>query len=185
MVKEILMEAELRMRGSVTALESDLQTFRTGIASPQLLDRIEVEMYGALMPLNQLAVIAAPEPQQLSIRPYDPNSISAIERAIQKSDLGLTPNNDGAIIRLNIPRLTEERRHELSRLVNKRVEDARVAVRNVRRDVQNDLRKRKDDKDISENQFFISQDDLQKLTDKYIAQIDDLGEKKEAEIMEV
>jgi len=185
MVKEILMDAELRMRGGVAALESDLQTFRTGVASPQLLDRIEVEMYGALMPLNQLAVIAAPEPQQLSIRPYDPNSISAIERAILKSDLGLTPNNDGAIIRLNIPRLTEERRHELSRLVNKRVEEARVAIRNVRRDVHNDLRKLKDDKEISENQYFISQDDLQKLTDNYIAQVDDLGEKKEAEIMEV
>lgn len=185
MVKEILVDAELRMRGSVAALETDLQTFRTGVATPQLLDRIEVEMYGTLMPLNQLAVIAAPEPQQLSIRPYDPNSISAIERAILKSDLSLTPNNDGAIIRLNIPRLTEERRRELSRLISKRVEEARVSVRNVRRDVQNDLRKLKDDKEISENQFFISQDDLQKLTDNYVAQVDDLGEKKEAEIMEV
>jgi ribosome recycling factor len=185
MVKDILREAELRMKGSVTALESDLQTFRTGVASPHLLDRIEVEMYGTLMPLNQLAVIAAPEPQQLSIRPYDPNSISAIERAILKSDLGLTPNNDGAIVRLNLPRLTEERRRELSRLVSKRVEEARVSVRNVRRDTLNDLRDLKEEKEISENQFYISQDDLQKLTDNYIAQIDDLGEKKEAEIMEV
>ncbi len=185
MIKEILVDAELRMRSGVAALESDLQTFRTGIASPHLLDRIEVEMYGTMMPLNQLAVIAAPEPQQLSIRPYDPNSLAAIERAILKSDLGLTPNNDGSIIRLNIPRLTEERRRELSRLVNKRVEEARVSVRNVRRDVQNDLRRLKEEKEISENQFYMSQDDLQKLTDNYIAQIDDLGEKKEAEIMEV
>ena len=185
MVREILVDAELRMRGSVSALESDLQTFRTGVASPQLLDRIEVEVYGAMLPLNQLAVIAAPEPQQLSIRPYDPNSLSAIERSILKSDLGLTPNNDGSIIRLNIPRLTEERRRDLSRLVNKRVEEARVAVRNVRRDVLNDLRELKDEKEISENQFYISQDDLQKLTDTYVAQVDDLGQKKEAEIMEV
>jgi ribosome recycling factor len=185
MVKDILVDAELRMRGGVSALESDLQTFRTGVASPHLLDRIEVEMYGALMPLNQLAVIAAPEPQQLSIRPYDRNSISAIERAILKSDLGITPNNDGAIIRLNLPRLTEERRRELSRLVSKRVEEARVAIRNVRRDVLNDLRRLKEEKEISENQFYISQDDLQELTDNYIAQVDTLGEEKEAEIMEV
>jgi len=185
MVKDILKDAELRMKGSVSAMESDLQTYRTGVASPHLLDRIEVEMYGTLMPLNQLAVIAVPEPQQLSIRPYDPNSISAVERAILKSDLGLTPNNDGAIIRLNLPRLTEERRHELSRSVSKRVEEARVSVRNVRRDALNLLRDLKDEKEISENKFYMSQDDLQKLTDNYIEQIDKLGEKKEAEILEV
>jgi ribosome recycling factor len=185
MTRELLKDAEVRMKGSVTALESDLQTFRTGVASPQLLDRIEVEMYGALIPLNQLAVIAAPEPQQLSIRPYDSNSISAIERAILKSDLGLTPNNDGAIIRLNIPRLTEERRRELSKLVNKRVEEARVAVRNVRRDALNDLRELLEEKEISENLFYESQKTLQDVTDNYVAQIDDLGDKKEAEIMEV
>jgi len=185
MVKDILKDAEVRMKGSVSAMESDLQTFRTGVASPHLLDRIEVEMYGTLIPLNQLAVIAAPEPQQLSIRPYDPHSLSAIERAILKSDLGLTPNNDGAIVRLNLPRLTEERRHELSRLVSKRVEEARVAVRNVRRDTMNELRDLKENKSISENQYYISEDDLQKLTDNYIEQIDDLGKKKEAEILEV
>jgi len=185
MVNKVLRDAEMRMKSGVTALQADLQTFRTGVASPQLLDRIEVEMYGAMLPLQQLAVIGAPEPQQLTIRPYDPNSISAIERAILKSDLGLTPNNDGAIVRLNIPSLTEERRHELTRLVNKRVEEARVSVRNVRRDALNELRRLKDDKEISENQFYISQDDLQKLTDNYIDQIDDLGKQKEAEIMEV
>jgi ribosome recycling factor len=185
MVRELLQDAESRMRGSVTSLESDLQTYRTGRASPHLLDRLVVEMYGSEMPLNQLAAISVPEPQQLGIRPYDQNSLTAIEKAILKSDLGLTPNNDGKIIRLNIPRLTEERRRELSRLVGKRVEAAKVAVRNVRRDVLNDLREMKETSMISENQFYISQDDLQELTDNYTKQIDELGAQKEAEIMEV
>lgn len=185
MVRELLQDAELRMRGSVASLEADLQTYRTGRASPHLLDRIEVEMYGVEMPLNQLATISVPEPQQLAIRPYDENSLSAIERAILKSDLGLTPNNDGKLIRLNIPRLTEERRRELTRLVGKRVEEAKVAIRNIRRDTLNDLRELKDEKEISENQFFISQDDLQELTDKYTQEVEEIGEKKEAEIMEV
>lgn len=185
MTRKLLIEAENRMRGSVAALESDLMTFRTGRASPHLLDRLEVEMYGTTMPLNQLAAISVPEPQQLAIRPFDPNSLSAIEKAVLKSDLGLTPNNDGKIIRLNIPRLTEERRLELSKLVGKRVEEAKVAVRNVRRDSLRDLGKLKDDKEISENLFFETQDDLQTLTDKYTEDIDRLGETKEAEIMEV
>lgn len=185
MTRNLLTDAENRMRASVAALESDLLSFRTGRASPHLLDRLEVEMYGATLPLNQLATISVPEPQQLAIRPYDQNSLSAIEKAVLKSDLGLTPNNDGKIIRLNIPRLTEERRIELGKLVGKRIEEAKVAVRNVRRDSLNDLRKEKDDKEISENQFFLTQDDLQQLTDKYIKEIDELGEKKQAEIMEV
>ncbi len=185
MLRELMQDAESRMRGGVTALESDLQSYRTGRASPHLLDRLEVEMYGVDIPLNQLAAISVPEPQQLAIRPYDQNSLAAIERAILKSDLGLNPNNDGKIIRLNIPRLTEERRRDLGRLVGKRVEEAKVAVRNVRRDVLNDLREMKDEKMISENQFYISQDDLQTITDKYTAEIDELGKQKEAEIMEV
>lgn len=185
MVRELLLEAESRMRGSVSALESDLQTFRTGRASPHLLDRIEVEMYGAILPLNQLATISVPEPQQLAVRPYDQNSIGEIERAILKSDLGLTPNNDGKIIRLNIPRLTEERRRDLTKLVGKRVEEAKVAIRNIRRDTLNDLREMKEEKMISENKFYISQDDLQALTDKYAEEIDEVGKKKEEEIMEV
>ncbi len=185
MVRELLQEAELRMRGAIGSLESDLQTFRTGRASPHLLDRIEVDMYGVEMPLNQLATISVPEPQQLAVRPYDDNSLTPIEKAILKSDLGITPNNDGKIIRLNIPRLTEERRRDLSRLVGKRVEDAKVAIRNVRRDTLNDMREFKDEKIISENQFFISQEDLQELTDSYTKQVDELGQRKEAEIMEV
>ena len=185
MIRELMNDAEIRMRGSVTALESDLQSFRSGRASPHLLDRLEVEMYGANLPLNQLAVVSVPEPQQLAIRPFDQNSLAAIERAVLKSDLGLTPNNDGKLIRLNIPRLTEERRRDLSRLVGKRIEEAKVTVRNIRRDTLNDLREMKDEKMISENQFYISQDDLQELTDNYTKQIDDLGTQKEAEIMEV
>ena len=185
MYRELMQDAELRMRGAVGSLESDMQTFRTGRASPHLLDRLEVEMYGVQMPLNQLAVISVPEPQQLAIRPYDENSLTPIEKSILKSDLGITPNNDGKIIRLNIPRLTEERRRDLSRLVSKRVEEAKVSVRNVRRDTLNDLREMKDEKMISENQFYLSQDDLQELTDKYTEQIDELGQLKEAEIMEV
>ncbi len=185
MVRELLQEAELRMRGAIGSLESDLQTFRTGRASPHLLDRIEVDMYGVEMPLDQLATISVPEPQQLAIRPYDENALTPIEKAILRSDLGLTPNNDGKIIRLNLPRLTEERRRDLSRLVGKRVEDAKVAVRNVRRDTLQDLREFKDEKIISENQFFISQEDLQELTDGYTKQVDEFGQRKEAEIMEV
>jgi ribosome recycling factor len=185
MINELLQDAESRMKGALASLETDLQGFRTGRASPHLLDRIVVEVYGAEMALNQIATISVPEPQQLGIRPYDQTSLSAIERAIQKSDLGLTPNNDGKIIRLNIPRLTEERRRNLSKLVGKRVEDAKVAVRNVRRDVLNDIREMKDEKMISEDEFYMKQDDLQKLTDHYSEEIDKLGKQKEAEIMEV
>jgi ribosome recycling factor len=185
MYREILVDAESRMRASVSALESDLQSYRTGQASPHLLDRITVEMYGVDIPLNQLATISVPEPQQLAIKPYDQNSVSAISKAILKSDLGLTPNSDGHIIFLNIPRLTEERRRDLTKLVGKRIEEAKVAVRNVRRDALHDLREMKEEKMISEDRFFMSQDDLQELTDKYVEQIDELGKQKEAEIMEV
>jgi ribosome recycling factor len=185
MIREILQDAEGRMRGAITSLESDLATFRTGRAAPQLLDRLVVEAYGVEVALNQMAAVSVPEPQQLAIRPYDQNTLAAIERAILKSDLGLTPNNDGKIIRLNIPRLTEERRRDLSKLVGRRVEEGRVAVRNVRRDALHDLRELKTENMISEDEFFKAQDDLQKLTNKYIEQVDKLGEQKEAEIMEV
>lgn len=185
MIPELLHDTESRMRGAVTSLEADLAAFRTGRASPHLLDRIIVEMYGVEMPLNQMAVVSVPEPQQIAIRPYDANSISAIERAVLKSDLGIMPNNDGKIIRLNIPRLTEERRRDLSKLVSKRVEEAKVAVRNVRRDAMNDLREFEKEKLITEDEQHRGQDDLQELTDKYTKQIDEIGEAKEAELMEV
>jgi len=185
MIREVLQDADSRMKGAISSLESDLATFRTGRASPQLVEKLDVEMYGVAMPLNQMAVISVPEPQQLAIRPYDANAISAIERAILKSDLSLNPNNDGKIIRLNIPRLTEERRRELNKLMNRRLEEGKVAVRNVRRDALTDLRDFNKEKMIAEDDFYRGQEDLQELTDKFIKQIDEIGQKKAAEIMEV
>lgn len=185
MIRELLHDAESRMKGAVTSLETDLAAFRTGRASPQLIERLTVELYGVEMHLNQLAVISVPEPQQLAIRPYDANAISAIEKAILKSDLGIMPNNDGKLIRLNIPRLTEERRRDLVRLVARRVEEAKVAVRNVRRDALHDLREFHKEKMISEDEMHDGQEDLQHLTDKYIGMIDEIGKHKEAEVMEV
>ncbi len=185
MIREVLQESESRMRGAIKALEEDLSGYRTGRASPQLVERLVIEIYGSEMTLNQVALISVPEPQQLAIRPYDARTISQIEKAILKSDLGLNPNNDGKIIRLNIPSLTEERRRSLQKQVNKRVEEAKVAVRNVRRDALNDLRDFKSEGDITEDELHRGQDDLQKLTDKIIGEIDAIGRNKEHEIMEV
>jgi ribosome recycling factor len=183
-VRSVLKDGDGRMRGAIVSLEEDLAAFRTGRASPHLVDKIKVEMYGAEMNLNELAVVSVPEPQQLSIRPYDRAAATAIEKAIMKSDLGIMPNNDGQVIRLNIPALTEQRRRDLNKLVSRRVEEAKVAVRNVRRDAHDELRKMKEN-DISEDVFFRSEKDLQQLTDKYIAEIDEIGKRKEAEILEV
>jgi len=185
MIRELLQDAEGRMRGAISSLESDLGGFRTGRASAQLVDRIVVVMYGVEMPLNQMAVVSVPEPQQLAIRPYDANAISAIEKAILKSNLGIMPNNDGKIIRLNIPRLTEERRRDLQKMVSRRVEEAKVAIRNVRRDALNDLRDFENEKMITEDELHRGQDDLQDLTNNYVKKVDETGEAKEAEIMEV
>ncbi|MFW6042353.1 MAG: ribosome recycling factor [Chloroflexota bacterium] len=185
MIRELLQDAEGRMVSAVHALEGDLATFRTGRASPGILDRIMVEAYGSEVNLKQLALVSVPEPQQLAIRPYDVNILPEIEKAILKSDIGITPNNDGKIIRLTMPRLTQERRLELTRQVGRRTEEAKVAVRNVRRDVLNDLREFEREKLIGEDEFYGAQDDLQKLTDRYIEEIEKLGREKEAEIMEV
>lgn len=185
MVHELLKDAEMRMVGAINSLQSDLSTFRTGRASPGLLDRVMVEAYGSEVSLKQVALVSVPEPQQLAIRPYDASILSKIEKAIMKSDIGITPNNDGKIIRLTMPRLTEERRRDLTKQVGRRVEEAKVAVRNIRRDTLNDLREFEREKVIAEDVFYEGQDDLQKLTDKYIAEIDELGKQKEAEIMEV
>ena len=185
MIEDILEDAELRMMGAVHSLEQDLAGYRTGRASTGLVERLTVEFYGTEMKLNQMASISIPEPQQIAIRPYDASSFSAIERAIIKSDLGMMPNSDGKIIRLNLPPLNEERRRELTRQVHKRVEDAKVAVRNVRRDAINDVRALQNDKKISEDDSHTGQDKLQKLTDKYVEDIDQHGKAKEAEIMEV
>jgi ribosome recycling factor len=185
MVNEALAEAESRMNGAVRSLEDDLASIRTGRASPALVERLPVEYYGTPTPLMQLATISAPEPRLLTIRPFDATTLKEITRAIQASDLGLTPNNDGKIIRLNIPPLTEERRHELVRLVRSRCEDARIAVRNVRRDIQNSLREFERDKDISEDELKRGETELQKTTDRHIDGINEMGEHKEAEVLEV
>jgi ribosome recycling factor len=185
MVNDALVEAENRMKGAVHSLEEDLAGIRTGRASPVLIERLPIEYYGAPTPLVQLATISVPEPRLLAIRPFDPASLKDIERAILASDLGLNPNNDGKMIRLNIPPLTEERRHELVRIVHNRAEESRVAVRNVRRDVHNDLREFEREKIISEDDLKRGEDSLQKLTDKYIESIAEASKRKETEVLEV
>ena len=185
MIDDILIDVEERMEKAVNVLRSDLLGIRTGRASPALVERLPVEAYGSIMPLNQAATIAAPEPRLLTVRPWDPGIIGDIEKAILKSDLGLTPNNDGKIIRLAIPSLTDERRRDLARIVSRRVEEARVAIRNLRRDGLKDLGDLQKAKEISEDQFYKAKDDLQGLTDDYIKRMDELGEQKQAEIMEI
>ncbi len=185
MIDEVLDELRGRMTKSVEALQSDLMGIRTGRASPALVERLPVEYYGTLTPLNQMASIAAPEPRLLVIRPWDPSALPDIERAILKSDLGLTPMNDGKLIRLSIPRLTEERRKELVKIVARRVEEARVAIRNLRRDALKDLQEFEKEKMISEDDFYRGKDKVQDLTDEFIKQIDEIGKRKEAEILEI
>ncbi len=185
MVKETIQEADTRMKGAIEALADTLATIRTGRASPALVERLPVEYYGAATPLMQLASISIPEPRQLMIKPFDASSLKNIERAILTSELGLTPNNDGKVIRLNLPVLTEERRRELVKVVHNHLEESRVAVRNVRRDLIKDLREFEKEKMISEDELKYAEEELQKLTDKFIEQIDAAGVKKEKEIMEV
>lgn len=185
MIKEILEDAGQRMQGAINALNADLAGYRTGRASTGLVERLTVEMYGSELPLNQIASASVPEPQQIAIRPYDANAISAIERAILKSNLGLNPNNDGKIIRLNIPPLTEERRRDLSKQIGKRIEEAKVAVRNVRRDAQNDIREAETEKMVSEDEAHQGQEKLQEITDTFIKRVEELGGSKQKEIMEI
>jgi len=185
MTRELLRDAEGRMKSAITALEEDLMSIRTGRASPALVERLMIDYYGAQTPLRQLAVIAAPEPQLLTIRPFDPGSLRDIERAILSSDLGLTPNNDGKFIRLIIPPLNEERRLELAKVVRRRAEEGKVAVRNARREVLDELREYEKEKLISEDDFYRARDDLQKLTDRYIEDVDKVQARKEQEIMEI
>jgi ribosome recycling factor len=185
MITEALSEAESRMKGAVRVFEEDLAAIRTGRASPALVEKLSVDYYGTPTPLIQLATISVPEPRLLAIRPFDPASIRDIERAILASELGLTPSNDGKLIRLNIPTLTEERRHELVRIVRNRAEEARVANRNVRRDTLNDIREFEREKIISEDDLKRGEEELQKLTDHYVKQINKICERKEAEVLEV
>lgn len=185
MVKDALNEAEERMKGAISALSNDLAAIRTGRASPALVERLDVQYYGSPTPLQQLATISAPEPRLLTIKPFDPASLKDIERAILASELGLTPNNDGKLIRLSIPALTEERRKQLTKVVHHRLEEARVAVRNVRRSAHEDLREFEKEKLISEDDLERGEAELQKLTDRYVEKIEELGTRKEAEIMEI
>jgi ribosome recycling factor len=173
------------MKGAIDALEADLAGVRTGRASPALVERMQVEYYGMPTPLIQLATISVPEPRTLLIRPFDPSTLKTIERTILASDLGINPNNDGKGIRLVLPPLTEERRRDLVKLVNNRVEEARIAVRNVRRDLIKDLREFESEKLITEDEQKRGEEDLQKTTNKAIESIEAVGERKEKEIMEV
>jgi ribosome recycling factor len=184
-IKDILKDAESRMHGSIQVLTDDLAAIRTGRASPALVEKLPVEYYGSPTPLMQLASISVPEPRSLMIKPFDPSTVKDIEKAIQSSDLGLNPNNDGKAIHLNLPPLNEERRRELVKHVHHRLEEARVAVRNIRRDSHNDMREFEKEKLISEDDLNRGEDDLQKLTDKFVEDINQLGQTKEKEILEV
>lgn len=185
MVKDTLNQAETKMKKSVEALGHHLSSIRTGRASPGLVEHLHVEYYGTEMPLNQLANISAPEARMLVIQPWDKGSMKAIEKAIQNSDLGLNPNNDGQVIRLSIPMLTEQRRKELVKLVKKEVEEQKVSLRNIRRDAQNDLKKLESDKQISADELKRAQEKLEQLMGQYTKELDQQGQTKEQEVLEV
>jgi ribosome recycling factor len=184
-IKDILTDAEHRMRTALQVLHDDLAAIRTGRASPALVEKLPVEYYGAATPLQQLASISVPEPRTLMIKPFDASTLKTIEKAIQVSDLGLNPNTDGKVIHLNLPPLTEERRRDLVKHVHHRLEESRIAVRNIRRDAHNDMRDFEKEKLISEDDLERGEVDLQKLTDRFIEEVGEQGKKKEAEIMEV
>jgi ribosome recycling factor len=185
MTDELLVDAGERMTKSVDAIRQEFGSVRTGRASPALLDRVNVDYYGAITPLKQLATISAPEPRLLTVQPYDKTSIKAIERAILESDVGLTPNNDGNVIRLGVPELTEERRRQLVKVARQIAEEGRVAIRNVRRDVMHDLRELKEAGEAGSDDEHRAEVELQKVTDARISELDDLLKHKEDEILEV
>ena len=185
MSSEVIMEMAEKMENSLGAFKSELTKIRTGRASLSLLDGIKVDAYGSPMPLNQVGTLTIPESRQIVIQPWDPQVMSGIEKAILKSDLSLTPVNDGKVIRINIPQLTEERRKELVKIVKKVAEEYRVAVRNHRREAIDTLKKQKKNKEISEDEQFKLQDEAQKETDASIAKIDKVSAEKENEVMEV
>jgi len=185
MVDEVLQDASTRMDKSIEATRTEFNTVRTGRASAALLDRITIDYYGQQTPLKQLATINAPEARLLTVQPFDPGSIKAIERAIQESDLGLTPSNDGKLIRLPIPQLTEERRKELVKIVRHMAEEGRIAVRNIRRDAMHHLKEAFHEGEIGDDEERRAEERVQKLTDEHVHAIDELLKHKEAEIMEV
>jgi len=184
-IEDFLSDANQRMSKSVEATHEHFNSVRTGRAAPALLDRITVDYYGTPTPLKNLATISAPEPRLLSIQPFDPSSVKAVEKAIMESDLGLTPSNDGKLIRLPIPQLTEERRKELVKLVRHMAEEGRVALRNVRRDAIKHLEELVKDGAVGDDEERAAEARVQKVTDEHVAKIDDLLKRKEAEIMEV
>ncbi|QSO45367.1 ribosome recycling factor [Alicyclobacillus mengziensis] len=185
MIDDILSKSEDRMDKAVKALRRELATIRAGRASASMLDKVLVEYYGSQMPVNQVATVNTPEPRQLVIQPWDKSMLQEIERAIQKSDLGLNPMNDGMVIRLVIPALTEQRRQELVKLVKKTAEESRVAVRNIRRDANDELKKLEKSGDASEDEVRRASERVQGLTDKFVAEVDKAAAAKEQEIVEV
>jgi len=185
MTADIFDDAERRMKKAVEALRLDLAAIRTGRASSALVERIQVDYYGAPTPINQVSQISVPEARLIVIQPYERRLLTDIEKAIQKSDLGINPNNDGQVIRLNVPPLNEERRRDMVKMLHKKLDEHKVAVRNIRRDTQDKLQDREKKKEISEDELKRSKDRLQKLTDKYIDEMDKVGKTKEHEILEV
>lgn len=178
-------EAEEKMSKTISVYKEELQSIRAGRANPGLLDKITVDYYGQITPLKQVGSVSAPEPRLLVIQPWDAKLISAIEKEILKSDLGLNPSNDGKVIRLVIPALTEERRKELIKVVKKNGENAKVAIRNIRRDLNEQLKKMEKNKEISEDDRKLAETEIQKITDKFIEELDDVTKKKEDELMEI
>jgi ribosome recycling factor len=185
MIDDLLQDAREHMDKSVESTRQKFQSVRTGRATPQLLDRVSVDYYGTHTPLRQMATISAPEAKLLTVQPYDKSALKAVERAIQESDLGITPNNDGSIIRLVLPDLTEERRRQLVKVVRGLTEDGKVALRNIRRDVMHDLRELRDGGDAGSDDEHRAEDALQKLTDEKVKELDALLKGKEADILEV
>jgi ribosome recycling factor len=185
MDKHVIQQTKAEMDGSLDSLAKDFSKVRTGRASISLLDSVRVDYYGTPTPLNQLATLAIPEPRMITIQPWDAQVSKEIEKAILKADLGLTPSSDGKLVRVSIPPLTEERRKDLVKVVKKMSEAAKVSIRNHRRKVNEDLKAMKNDKQISEDEMFKSQDDVQKITDDYITKVDEMSRAKEAEILEI
>jgi ribosome recycling factor len=183
MVQEQITDAKTRMHKAIESLKAELATVRSGRASPGLVEHLRVEYYGTPTPLNQIATISAPDARLIVITPYDRGGLGAIEKAILKSDLGLTPSNDGTVVRLSIPPLTDDRRRELAKHVGKRIEEARVAVRNVRRDIHDHMRKLEKEHTISQDELHRSETELQKLTDEQIKEVDRIGHEKEQELL--
>lgn len=185
MINTIKQDVEERMNKTIAVLRSDLATIRTGVASPSLLDKITVDYYGVPTPINQMANISVPEPRMLAIQPWDKSVTPQIEKAILKSDIGITPTSDGTVIRLVMPQLTQENRKDLVKRIKKKGEDAKVSIRNIRRDGNDDLKGLEKSKDITEDESKNAQDDIQKMTDKFVAEVDKVIDNKEKEIMTV